>query len=201
MIFDDNCPMYPEREFGAPDHVPQVLVGFCMVPAEDKNKTKAQGYPVFREREYVKIIVPGDKQSEYFQPSTDVDRNRFPISYQKFKARESGPISEGMPIEQWPQLKRAEAMTLKAAGIHSVEALAAIHDGNIGKIGNMGRDWRAKAQAFLAVAKETAASQDLAAKNQKLMDQIAAMQAQIDELARAAEKRGPRQPRKEPEAA
>jgi hypothetical protein len=184
MIFDDNCPMMMEREFGAPEGVPQIAVGFCMVPKEDKHKSKAAGYPVFREQEYVKMIVPGDKNSEYFQPSKDKDRQTFPNAYQAFKNRESKPIVEGMPIEQWPQVTRALSMTLRAAGIHTVEALAAVHDGHIGKLGNNSHELRAKAQAFLATAKDTAAAQALATENQKLKDQMAAMQAQINELAK-----------------
>jgi hypothetical protein len=184
MIFDDNCPMMTEREFGAPEHVPQILVGFCMVPKEDKHKSKAAGYPVFREQEYVKLIVPGDKQSEYFQPSTEKDRKTYPSAYQAFKNRESKPVVEGMPIEQWPQVTRALAMTLRAAGIHTVEALAAVHDGNIGKVASNGQELRAKAKAFLETAKNSAASQALAAENQKLQDQLAVMQEQINALAK-----------------
>ena len=188
MIFDDNCPMMMEREFGAPEGVPQIAVGFCMVPKEDKNKTKVAGYPVFREQEYVKLIVPGDKNSEYFQPAKDKDRKTFPNAYQAFKNRESKPVVEGMPIEQWPQVTRAVAMTLRAAGIHTLEALAAVHDGHIGKLGNNAHELRPKAQAFIATAKDSAAAIALAADNQKLLDQIAAMQAQLNELAKSKKK-------------
>jgi hypothetical protein len=189
MIFDDNCPMMMEREFGAPEGVPQIAVGFCMVPKEDKHKSKAAGYPVFREQEYIKIIVPGDKQSEYFQPSTDKDRKTYPNAYQAFKGREGKPVVEGFPIEQWPQVTRALSMTLRAAGIHTVEALAAVHDGNIGKIGNNAHELRAKAKAFLDTAKDAAAAQSLAAENQKLQDQITAMQAQIAALAKSGNRK------------
>jgi hypothetical protein len=189
MIFDDNCPMMMEREFGLPENVPQVAVGFCLIPTENKKKSTDTGYPVFTEREYVKIIVPGDKNSEYFQPSTDKHRKQFPNAYQAFKNRESKPVNEGLPIEHWPQLTRAMAMTLKAAGIHSVEALAAVHDGNITKIASNGHELRAKAQAFIATAKDSAAATALASENQKLKDQMAAMQEQINVLAKAAEKK------------
>jgi hypothetical protein len=189
MIFDDNCPMMMEREFGAPEGVPAIAVGFCMVPKEDKAKSKVAGYPVFREQEYVKLIVPGDKQSEYFQPSTDKHRQTFPNAYQAFKNRESKPVMEGMPIEQWPQVTRALSMTLRAAGVHTVEALAAVHDGNIGKLGNNAHELRAKAQAFLSVAKDAAASQAMAVENQKLQDQISALQAQIAALAKSGNRK------------
>jgi hypothetical protein len=48
---------------------------------------------------------------------------------------------------------------------------------------------RAKARAFLATAKDAAAAQQLAAENQKLKDQMAAMQEQINVLAKAADKK------------
>jgi FtsZ-binding cell division protein ZapB len=183
-IFDDDCPLMMEREFGAPEGVPQIAVGFCMVPKEDKHKSKAAGYPVFRDKEYVKKIVPGDKNSEYFQPAKEEDRKTFPNAYQAFKNRESKPVVEGMPIEQWPQVTRALAMTLRAAGVHTVEALAAVHDGNISKIASNGQELRAKAQAFLATAKDAAQATAIAAENQKLKDQLAAMQEQINALAK-----------------
>ena len=189
MTFDDNCPMMMEREFGLPEGVPQVCVGFYMKPTPDKQKSAKTGYPVFRDREYVRIEVPGDKNSLYDQPATDRERQRFPGAYQAFKNRESQPINEGMPIEQWPQVTRALAMTLKAIGIHTVEALAAVHDGNVGKIGNNGQELRAKATAFLANAKDSAAAQHLASENQKLKDQIGALQVQFNELAKATEKK------------
>lgn len=184
-LFDDNCPMIMEREFGQPEHVPQVAVGFCMESVEDKRKSAEAGYKVYTEREYCKIVVPGDKQSLYFQPATDEKRQKFPNAYRAFQGRVAKPVVEGMPIEQWPQISRAQAMTLRAANIHTVEAMAAVHDGNVDKIGSHGRELRAKAQAFLALAKDTAASQALAAENQRLKDQMGAMQKQINELANA----------------
>lgn len=200
-LFDDNCPMIMERELGLPEHVPQVMVGFCVEATEDRKKTAAAGYPVFTEREFCKIIIPGDKQSLYYQPATDEKRRKFPRAYQAFKTRETQPIVEGMPIGEWPQITRAQAMTFRAANIHTVEALAAVHDGNIDKIGSNARDLRTKAQAFLAVAKDSAAAQKLATENQHLRDQMAAMQEQINTLAKALEKRGPGRPRKDEQEA
>ncbi len=188
MIFDDNCPMMMEREFGVPESVPQVAVGFCLMPSEDKKKSNEAGRPIFREREYVKIVIPGDKNAEYFQPSTDKERKRFPQAYQSFKNRESGPVEEGTPIEQWPQVTRAMALTLKASSIHTVEALASVHDGNIGKIGNNAHELRAKAQAFIATAKDAAHAHKLAAENQALKDQIAALTQQVAAIARQQKK-------------
>lgn len=182
---NDDIPqhlMIMEREAGAPEHVPQVAVGFGPIPVEDPEKTAEAGHPVFKEVEFVKIAVPGDRQSLYMQPATDRDRQRFPRAYAAFKSRESNTL-EGMPIEQWPQVTRALAMTLRAMNIHTVEALAEVHDGNLGNLGQQGRELRAKAAAFLKQAKDAASSQRLAAENAGLKDQIATLQQQFEHLA------------------
>lgn len=187
-MIDPEIPMMMEREFGQPEHVPQVGVGFGMVPEQSKKKSEA-GYPVYKDVEYVQIVIPGDKNSLYRQPATDQHKKRFPMAYAAFLAREKKPVLEGMPIEQWPQVTRSEALTLKAANIPTVEALAAVHDGHVDKLGQQGREWRAKAQAFIALAKDTAAGQKIAAENEDLKNQMADMQRQIKDLAGQLQKK------------
>jgi hypothetical protein len=196
----DEIPMMMEREAGCPEQVPEVGVGFGLVPQENGRKSSAAGHPVFEEREYVKIVIPGDKQSLYFQPATDQHKRRFPRAYAMFKARETQAGVEGMPIEHWPQITRALALTFKACNIPTVEALAAVHDGHVEKLGNEGREWRAKAKAFLDIAKDTAASQKLAAESERKDLMISDLQRQINDLAARLsdepQKRGPGRPPK-----
>jgi hypothetical protein len=106
-----------------------------------------------------------------------------------------------MPVEQWPQITRAQAMTLKAMHVHTVESLAEVHDGHIDKLGQNGRELRTKAKAFLELAKDTAAAQAHAAENQALKDQIAELQRQFAQLSAQTEKRGPGRPPKQVEQA
>jgi nucleotidyltransferase/DNA polymerase involved in DNA repair len=161
-----------------------------LVLRPNKKKSEAAGYPVFDEREYCKIQVPGEKNSLVFQPATDLDRKKYPNAYAAFKNREAKPVTEGMPIEQWPQVTRSMAKSLRELNIHTVEALAAVHDGNIGKLGHDGRQLRAKAQAFLETAKAGAQDAKLAAENEKLKTMLEDQQAQINQLAKALEKKG-----------
>lgn len=198
-MFDDNFPMMLEREAGLPESYPAVAVGFGMYPQVDKAKTAAAGHDVYAEKEYVRIVVPGDKTSLLFQPSTDAYRRRFPKAYGAFQSREKGSGADGMPIEQWAAVSRSTALTLRAAHIHSVEALAEVHEGHIDRvpIGNA-RELQAKARAWLRQAKDSAEVQRKAAENQDLRDQLAALQAQMVALQQAATsaKRGPGRPPK-----
>lgn len=185
-MLNDDIPLVLEREAGLADHFPQVAVGFGLLPVEDKKKSTTAGHPVYRDVEFVKIVVPGDKQSIFCQPATEQHKQRFPKAYAGFKNRETKAL-EGFPIEQWPQVTRAMAMTLKALHIHTVESLAEVNDSNLGNLGQQGRDLRAKAQAFVKQASDGAAANKLAAENQSLKDQIQAMQEnfqrQLTELA------------------
>lgn len=189
--------MRMEREDGMPEQCPMMGVGFFVRPVQNPKRSKAAGHPVFEDREWVKIVTPGDKNSWVERQATAVEKRRFPKSYAAFKAIENQSAVDGFRIEEWPQVTRAMAMTLKAAHIDTVEALAQVSDGHIDKIGFAGRELRAKAQAFIAVSKDTAAAQQYKADNDKLMSMISDQQRQIAELAAKLEKRGPGRPPKE----
>lgn len=181
MQLSDDFPMTMEKEAGMPDHVPPVAVAFGLYPAIDSKKTQEAGHEVYKDVEFVKIAIPGDRNSLFFQPAEETHRRRFPQAYSAFKRREQQPV-EGMPIEQWAPISRSVALNLKAMHVHTVEALAAIHDGYIDKIGTGGRELREKAKVWLQEAKEGAAAQKLAAEKQALQDQLAALQAQMSAL-------------------
>lgn len=178
MRLSDDFPMIMEREAGMRDDVPQVSVAFGLYPMLDGRKTQEAGHDVYRDVEHVKIAVPGDRNSLFFQPSNESYRRRFPQAFAAYKQREKAPV-EGMPIEEWAPISRSLALTLRAAHIDTVEALAAVHDGNIDRVGSNGRELREKARAWLADAKTGAETLRLAGEKQGLIDKLAAMQAQI----------------------
>jgi hypothetical protein len=185
-MFDDGFPMIMEREVSLPEGVPPVAVSFGLYPMQDEAKTAEAGHPVFVDREFVKIAVPGDKHSLLFQPATAKHKERFPRAWEAYQKRATTPL-EGTPLEQWPLISRGLALTLRAIHIHTVEALAAIHDGNLQSIGFNAREWREKAKAYIAQAKDTAVAQKLATDNQKQADIIADLQRQLVDLANRVE--------------
>lgn len=182
-MLNDDIPLILEREAGAPEHIPQVAVGFGLMPMQNEEKSSKAGHPVFVDVEFVKIVVPGDKQSILCQPSTDQYRQRFPKAYAAFQNREK-KVTEGFPIEQWPQVTRATAMTLKGLHIHTVEALAEVHDSNLGNLGQQGRELRSKALAFVKQSQDSAAVHKMAEREEELKSTIQALQDQIADLAK-----------------
>jgi hypothetical protein len=174
----DEFPLIMEREFGMADNVAPVAVAFGFYPMLDGGATKRAGHEVYKDVEHVKVVVPGDRHSLFFQPASDVYRKRFPKAYEAFKKRDTKPL-EGLPIEQWAAVSRSLALTLRACNIHTVEALAAVHDTHVDKLGFNARELREKAKAWLASAKDSASTLALAEEKKALQDQLAAMQAQI----------------------
>ena len=182
-MIQTDIPLILEREFGLPEHESAVAVGFGMMPVEDKKETNRRGRPFYKDVEFVKIVTPGDKNAIYLQPASQKHRERFPKAYAAFK---SGQIvaEDGTPIEHWPMVGRSQALNFRAYGIHTVEALATLHDGNLESLGREARDLREKAKAFLKQADDTAAVQKLAMEKQSMADQMQAMQGQIADLAK-----------------
>jgi len=186
----DEIQMMMEREAGAPQNVPQLGVGFFVRPVQHAKQSKLAGHPVFVDREWFVCVIPGDRNSRIERPATDVDKKRFPQTYAAFKAAEHQAPVNGFRIEEWPQISRAQAWTFKAAHIYTVEALAEVGDGHIDKLGQSGRELRSKAQAFVAMAKDTAAVQAIKAESDRKDATLADMQRQINELATQLSKRG-----------
>lgn len=193
-----------EARVTEPPGTPALGVGFYVAPRQSKRKSKAAGHPVFEDTEFIRIVVIGDKNGEVNRPASQKDKTDFPRSYMAFKEREGGKRTavDGMPLEEWAQVTRSMALTLKAANIFTVEGLATVADGHIDKLGPNGRELRAKAQGFVAQAKDAAAAQTFKAENDRLVALLQDQQRQIAELAARLDdkpKRGPGRPRKQPE--
>lgn len=186
MQFSDDFPMKMEVEIipdtGMPrPNCPAVSVAFGLYPVLDGEKTKEAGRQVYKDVEFIKVAVPGDRNSLFFQPSEQRHRDQFPQAYAAYKNRAHVPVV-GTPIEQWAPISRSIALNLRALNIDTVEALAGVHDGHVDKIGSNGRDLRGRAKAWLAEAETGAEAQKLASEKNALNDQIASLQAQISAL-------------------
>ncbi len=126
-----------------------LLVKFYMHPREMKDESAAAGRPVFRDTEYISILVPGSR-SEIARRATAEDKARFAAHYEAFKRRQEMP-DEGTPLMQWPPVSRAMVEQLAFFNIKTVEQLANIPDSNMPNIMGLGR-LKQVAQQYLAAA-------------------------------------------------
>lgn len=166
---------------------------FFTEPVPDHAASERDGVPRYRDEERVRIIVAGDQFNQAVHPVDDAIKARFPEHYARWQATKKDMHIDGTPLKQWPLLSPAQIAEFNALNILSVEMLAELSDGNVAKIFD-GRQWREKAKAWLAQAKDGATATRLAAENDRMKQEIEALKARLNEIAPETERRGPGRP-------
>jgi len=163
-----------------------LYVEFYWREVQNEQKSLAEGRPIFESKEYIKIMAAGDKTKNWDRPvrkksngSEPSDLDRFSRQWAAFQ-RQDVQVTEGTPVTEWAQITRSDAANLKSRGIHTIEHLAGLSDGNIDFLG--GRKYRDMAIAWIAKAKEGVTSVQWAKERSDLQDQITALTNQINGL-------------------
>lgn len=157
----------------------RLLVKFFIKPLQDKTASIAAGRPIFRDREYIKIGVPGTKDS-VARPAREQDKYRFSRHYEAFKKRIEIPL-QGTPLTEWPVLPRSAVEEMAFLQIKTVEQLAHVADSAGDRYGGL-LNWKRRAQEWLELAETDAPLQKLAAEVEAKEITLAAQQATIDAL-------------------
>jgi hypothetical protein len=163
----------------------RLFVKIYMGLKENAAKSEQEGHPVYDNVPFIRIIVPGDKNTVVDTPVTNAHKKRFPKVWERFeKAEGSADVPAGMPIREWPGVSRSQAEELSYHNIFTVEQLANVADTHAQKIVNF-HELKRKAIVYVQTAKDGAANQKLAAENEKLQTQITALQEQMQAQAAA----------------
>jgi hypothetical protein len=165
----------------------KVSVSFYSEAVHLTHESEKQGRPVFQDFPHVRIIIPGDKNTVIERKATAEDKQAYPYAWSRFEQGDNAG-SIGTPLEQWPQITRSQLKEAVYFEVKTVEQLAMISDEHITKLGMGFRSLRQSAKDYLDAAKIGAAESALAAKNARQADEMAAMQAQINQLAEALAK-------------
>lgn len=171
-----------------------LYVQFFTHPLQDKEKSLAEGRPIFVDTEYIRIMVPGDKGNVVMRSAREDDKQRFPKQYQAFKNDEA-EIMEGTPLNQWGFLTAAQIEEMKYFGIRTVENLANVTDTNAQKF--MGINLlRQKAREYIeASATDAPIAQlqdDIAKRDAKISEQselLEDLQARLAKLEKGSKKK------------
>ena len=158
----------------------KLFVVFFLHPREDKAKTAESGRPMFLDEEYVRIMVPGDKDNVVIRPARDLDKQRFAKQYAAFQQGE-GEIQEGTPLKAWPMMSRGQVEEMKFFGVYTVEQLADLADVHVGKFMALGK-LKQQAQAYIQAAKDTAPLTQLNAAVEQKDAEIASLSQALEEL-------------------
>jgi hypothetical protein len=167
----------------------KLFVEFFRRPVLNSGKSAEAGRPVFDEYDFVRIIIPGDRNSTMEAKVTEEHRRRFASRWQRYIAGQDQAQS-GTPIEQWPIMTVSQVANLKAINIHTIEQLAGLSDQNATQLmGNF--ELRKKAQAFLDLAKDNLANEKLEASLKQRDEEINLLKEQMAQLLAATTKPTP----------
>ena len=115
-----DAPGLDEDRFSADT---KLFVQFFRKPVLQPGLSEQEGRAIYKEVDYIKIMVPGDKLSVIERPVDSIDARRFADRYQKWKAGQGNAI-EGTPISSLPKMTPSKVEEYKFFGLHTVEQLA-----------------------------------------------------------------------------
>lgn len=164
----------------------RLLVTFAMSPHIDQAESDKQGRPIYTEKEYVTIMVPGDKESIVNRPAWDKDRLRFPKQYAAFKNKQDQAAVSGTPLKLMPWLTLGQIKELEYFNCHTVEQLANMPDSHTIKFMALNK-FKQLAKDYLQAAKEAAPLTAMRAEIDKKDSQLAAAMQQVQALAKRLE--------------
>jgi hypothetical protein len=179
---------YFHRDAGAPPNAPPLLV-FIREEAIKNERASEAGPAVYDRAVFLRVVAPGQKNGspiyEAFRyiakpDGSEVEKvdqsvyKRFREVCDQWKAK-AEPSQSGTPLEQWPLMDVAMVRMFKDANVYTVQQLAGLSDAGLDNVRGRGREWKAKAQAWLEQAREAGADVEARAT-------IAKQQQQIDEL-------------------
>jgi hypothetical protein len=174
------------------------------------------GRPIFKEFDFVRIMIPGDNLTEIDTYAQESHKQRFPrqwLHYQNQVVNHEDII--GTPLDQWPQITRSQADELRGLKFHTVESIADCSDQQLQRIGMVAgmspHNFRLKAKAFLnlandsaEVAQRQAELEALRQENDKIKAEtdakLAAMQEQMSALLAAVAENTPKKRKPKVEA-
>ena len=151
----------------------KLLVKFYVNSVQDKAESSKQGRPMFKDREYIDIRIPGQRDG-VARPATPVDKLRFPDHYKAFQDRTEMP-TEGTPLSEWPAISRSMADQLAFQNVKTVEQLSDINDNLLHLIKNVS-SLKQKAKDWLEATKDDAILS-------RLRDELTLRDAKIDSQA------------------
>lgn len=155
---------------------------FHMHPVKDEVASLKEGRDIFRDEEYLQIIVPGDKDNITDGPVHDLIKKRFAPQYAAWKASGNGEASNGTPLEAWAGISRSQVEEMKFFKVNTIEDLANMSDSNCQKFVGI-QLLRQRARDFVAAAKGEAPLLEV-------RSQLAERDNKIESLQHALEEQG-----------
>jgi hypothetical protein len=170
---------YTRTNLGPEDE--RLLPRFFTNSVLDPIASERAGRPIFRDREEVELLIPGNPYNIPCYVVTDEHRNRWPKQYEAYRAGKE-MATTGTPLEEWSILRRSQVLELKALNIFTVEQAANIDDNACQRIGMGGVRIRELAKAYLDEAAAAAILSKATADSERKDLEIASLNHKVEEL-------------------
>lgn len=177
-IFDDSQPLNANEERFAYDN--KLFVEFYRKPRLLKEESTREGRAIYKETDYIRIVVPGDKTSEVDRPVSSYDRRRFADRYQKWLAGQAEAVM-GTPLMALPGMSPSKIKEYEYFKISTVEQLASAPD-NLGQKFMSFQQDKQRANAFLQVAANNAPIEKMNEELQKRDAEIENLKSMVEAL-------------------
>lgn len=161
-------------------------VAFSYFPHFNESESNKEGRPIFDQKVYVTIIVPG-QQDVVHRVAWAKDFHRFPRQHAAFKNNENQDAASGTPLKVLPWLQLNQVKELEYFNCFTVEQLANLPDSSAGKFMAL-QTLKQKAKDYLEAAKGAAPLTAMRAELEERDQKIVAMQAQMTEMADSLKK-------------
>jgi hypothetical protein len=158
-----------------------LFIQFYTDAVEIKADSEKQGRPIFKDMPHIRKMIPGDASNVIERVAKNHDIQMFPKEWELYQRQQVNGVS-GTPLEQWPQITRAQVKEAKYFEVHTVEQMSELSDMNCQRMGMGFNELRYKAKAYLEAAQGTAAQTAQAAENKRLQDEIEALKAQLADI-------------------
>lgn len=176
----------------------RVLVTFFTDAVEDKKETLAQGRPIFRNVDMVRINYPGDRNRELVARADEgyvydtrlrkmvprPYREQFPNEWDLYKRGMSEQLV-GTPISEIPFITAARREELKRQNVLTAEQYVQLDGAALRNLGMNAREEQAKIKEYIERASQAAPVVELAAMKLQLEEErkrSAEMRAMLDKL-------------------
>jgi hypothetical protein len=174
-----------------------VFVTFYTDAVELAYESEKQKRPIYKDVPFIRKMIPGDATNIIERAAKEADFKAYPAQWKAYQASQKTGEVVGTPLEQWPQVTRAQIKELKYVECHTVEQLAQMSDANSMKMGPGFRVLRESAQKWL----ESATNANADAEKEQLLKTVAELSQKVSALSGEDQKRSPGRPKREEVAA
>ena len=163
----------------------RLAVQFYKKSVKQNEASDEAGRPIFKEFDFVRIMIPGDNLTEIDTYAQESHKQRFPRQWAHYQ-NQVGSHEDviGTPIDQWPQVTRSQADELRGLKFHTVESIADCSDQQLQRIGMVAGmspfNFRLKAKAFLNLANDSAEVAHREAELAQVKEENAKIKAETD---------------------